>query len=1360
MIPYISGGETPTAALMNTIFEEADRKLSLALSDHSIFFWPGWRGNPDAGLTRFVGPMYFFIDGTPSVYSHIWRDDYIAYGTGNNYNHTLFTDAVAGCPFVQGYEDTVLNTKMIDGSSGAITTLLAALNNQEYNKTPLSRSLGTIQKDGYNLVTNDPFFFCPIRWAQAELVFEGHTAYTIPKEWNRFNFFRIHNLSGSPLTVAFEGQPEYGGGHGITIPPYGSKCVRRGAWGWLDGYNHFHKFRDGDPRFWNHSFGNSLARPPSSTAYANNNITNPGRLLDLFHRMTKDHPMGKGLMCFDERRFWDADLHFSQTSNMPGTVPAPVNDAGQDRGYYGSVKDSDNLLGDILFSRGKVGTVKMIADATQGAVVQGTTATHQESVFMGINGARNEWENFVNGLEDVTMQIQADGSLLIQKAAGVGNIDLDIISIGCNMIMQALGGERFAHALSAFPYASGPLWRRNKAGDVVMKDGMLQQARVDNANGVNANWDNLGIGASGPLIIPALSAPTINAFRSYSLKNTVQFSTNHQVPNAVSIIEGDDSTTLWSITANVSGYYNHSTSVSRVTNPDRTPSSSGMSVFTTKISGLVDLHHFGSSVHVANAANVELRMTAFGPILLFDEVLDYSFPPEEFQFEASTCQSWAANSATRKLIYNLGERYFPTWYSLKGTAPVGTADMDLTNFHYARFKRLMSTEAFLRSDENRVYFEDDKLRRIIVHQNREFHLPGSNVYAQGLGCWLEGRNSPFKNPNAGSLTPFLTQTSLPIWYSKTRGSILANKTYDKTGAGVPIGCASEGQIWFRNSSFTSLESTFGYVRLPLAAEHYNALASVVNACYRVRVLSVNDFLDLDNPLYAFLYEIPNGMTPNGPLLCSVDFAMRLLPADPAGGLTQSPFTDSWWLARGVTVRGVSDIAIKNNGAVSNCGVAVPNKRKTIRSYNAFPTAPTNPHHNSFQPGRTYGEPVFGITVLEEVGESESGSIFGTIYQSELTPVNYPWLKIDDIAFAGLGFRLKRVSIPYAREIKDVEYVASENTCFTRSYWGGTSESYPWIQYDRYLVSTEESYQWSSFDPSEHTSNPWVATSSLPGRLIFDVQASSESEINQIVKLPEGIEFITKTPTPLPRKIELALGWGGGLKWRPIDERRRVTFPYGAGPFYGIYEAPFLTNYDWWGNPVLNYTFSAGGGAALFPYTLGLFRAGFFVAGGPFTVVSLVSDFWPAIPPGGWYELNGTGPTLDTPWLRLGGAGGAEFNLPDEYKISPAWGPGFSCGPAYRQEEGQPRSLALVVEARKAMCTVVKYRHELLERASPASPIQEYLAWTVGYETLPLNVIANPNTSDAASVVVDGRALITSDHCDRVRFIFDDTIPID
>ena len=81
-------------------------------------------------------------------------------------------------------------------------------------------------------------------WDEINLFINGNL--TIPDDWNKYHFFKIHNFDRTPATVIF------GSTHLVVIPAGGSQCVRRTGPGgtYTDGGKYYQAMLPGDPRFY------------------------------------------------------------------------------------------------------------------------------------------------------------------------------------------------------------------------------------------------------------------------------------------------------------------------------------------------------------------------------------------------------------------------------------------------------------------------------------------------------------------------------------------------------------------------------------------------------------------------------------------------------------------------------------------------------------------------------------------------------------------------------------------------------------------------------------------------------------------------------------------------------------------------------------------------------------------------------------------------------------------------------------------------------------------------------------------------------------------------------------------------------
>lgn len=222
-IPYLT--RAPDGADMNRLITEFDRRLSIALNGNSPLV-PCQRGlqlSNNAALSTLwtdmfsrahdlLGYRFSFTDGTTPYHDLAT----IQVGAWADYDHTaLQTIAAAATPTTQ--DDTL---QIVTVTSDTDTQKLEG--SLEAHRYEVSAGLF------YWIKVNDR----PMRrhtYAVAELVCEGKTTLEVPREWARFECFRVHNLSGSNLTVTVEHPDLTGVPISFTVKPYGVKAFRRTA---------------------------------------------------------------------------------------------------------------------------------------------------------------------------------------------------------------------------------------------------------------------------------------------------------------------------------------------------------------------------------------------------------------------------------------------------------------------------------------------------------------------------------------------------------------------------------------------------------------------------------------------------------------------------------------------------------------------------------------------------------------------------------------------------------------------------------------------------------------------------------------------------------------------------------------------------------------------------------------------------------------------------------------------------------------------------------------------------------------------------------------------------------------------------
>ena len=163
---------------------------------------------------------------------------------------------------------------------------------------------------------------------QVELIFEGNSMFTFPKEYDKYKFFRIHNLNNSSLNFTFESGAPPGSGmdtsageqFSITIPKHSSRCVRRDFGRYTLGYVNFQKIISGDGRFdddFPDAFNNVYDPIDHALSYLNHN--------SISSRCT-----------FNKTKYWNSEsLYFGE-------------------GKPFKEKNDDTLYGDILYHTGDI----------------------------------------------------------------------------------------------------------------------------------------------------------------------------------------------------------------------------------------------------------------------------------------------------------------------------------------------------------------------------------------------------------------------------------------------------------------------------------------------------------------------------------------------------------------------------------------------------------------------------------------------------------------------------------------------------------------------------------------------------------------------------------------------------------------------------------------------------------------------------------------------------------------------------------------------------------------------------------------------------------------------------------------------
>ena len=298
-VNYLTGNEQPTAARMNTLWAEVDSIAGKALDDKSCLLA---LDHTDRAL--FGQPFYSFTasNHTSSDYT-TFRG---AIGAGSSKTVSVSTHD-------QASYDTA--------AAGATITSTDTTN--YYAKTADTLNLEKSLKAHTRVVGSDTLYLwedrlphpCKVwRYAVAEIIIGDHSGtFTFDDSWNQFNFFRIHNLTQSAVTINFGSGPH----HSFTIAKNAQRCVRRDtvSSGYDSSYAYVWKVKKDDPRFLKFtSHDGSLAQTMEA-----NNVTNPSWLYKLFNELAAG-----GFIYLDPHTWTDIGSAYQSASILPAITTSTI----------------------------------------------------------------------------------------------------------------------------------------------------------------------------------------------------------------------------------------------------------------------------------------------------------------------------------------------------------------------------------------------------------------------------------------------------------------------------------------------------------------------------------------------------------------------------------------------------------------------------------------------------------------------------------------------------------------------------------------------------------------------------------------------------------------------------------------------------------------------------------------------------------------------------------------------------------------------------------------------------------------------------------------------------------------------------
>jgi len=239
------------------------------------------------------------------------------------------------------------------------------------------------------------------RHALADVVFdgEGFSNFLWQPNWDKYNFFRFHNLNSYSITVTFPN------GHTLTIPRWECRATRRDydSGVFTDGWNYLNRQLAGDYRIFEITQGNDN---PARSAGANN-VCSPSILYRVFETFRGTYGLGG-------------------SSDIPGPKlhldPHQVYDVSSlYSGYYPSITDQ-TILGDLLHHRG---------DIIDKRVDSGGEVTTTRIPFRGYADAKARWPAI-----GITIAENADGTITF-GSSDAGAVTHDLWGIGSNLFHRS-----------------------------------------------------------------------------------------------------------------------------------------------------------------------------------------------------------------------------------------------------------------------------------------------------------------------------------------------------------------------------------------------------------------------------------------------------------------------------------------------------------------------------------------------------------------------------------------------------------------------------------------------------------------------------------------------------------------------------------------------------------------------------------------------------------------------------------------------------------------------------------------------------------------------------------------------------------
>lgn len=400
-IPYIDSGAQITADLMNVIWSEFDRRMDITMGGDGTGTGKSWllfQDSPNASyISTITGKRFFFTSITT-----FGRSKDIAGVSSPNYNHATYTAAVAAA---SEYTTNDHFNKIVYLTGGGLTGTLLDDSLEAHKKVTVDATPEScwVWENGAVYPQRRH------RFAVAEFIFEDPhgSAVTIPNTYDKYQYFRLHNLNPFSITVtftAFPGQVDYA----VTIPAYGCRCCQRRPGEQMQGgYNYFWKFMPDDPRsITTKPFGGNA---PSQTMRVNN-VWNPALIFEIIELFSERGQPGladaAGLTSV--RMIRDPHVIYTLGQALWGD-------------FFGDPSSGSTILGDLLHHKGAV-----------------------DYIYRNLAGPWNRVSGFFEGYSNLASLsamgltvVSGGGSVTLQGTLG-GEFN-DIVTPGTNLLFTTPG---------------------------------------------------------------------------------------------------------------------------------------------------------------------------------------------------------------------------------------------------------------------------------------------------------------------------------------------------------------------------------------------------------------------------------------------------------------------------------------------------------------------------------------------------------------------------------------------------------------------------------------------------------------------------------------------------------------------------------------------------------------------------------------------------------------------------------------------------------------------------------------------------------------------------------------------------------